>query len=123
MSVLPKKILIVDDEKSIRGFLTVVGKRQFGLDTAEASNGLKAIELLEREDFDLVLSDFSMPELDGCGLYDWISEHRPGLRDKFILMTAYAGDDRVTRLLRENPSVLLLSKPFSTDELGKALSS
>ncbi len=123
MSVLPKRILIVDDEKSIRGFLTVVGKRQFGLETAEAANGLRAIELLEQGEYDLVLSDFSMPELDGCDLYDWIAEHRPGLRDKFILMTAYAGDDRVAKLLRENPGILLLSKPFSTDELGKALSS
>jgi CheY-like chemotaxis protein len=123
MSLSSKRLLIVDDESSIRGFLKVVGKRQFGMETAEASNGLKAIEILERESFDLVLSDFSMPELDGCGLYEWISENRPQLRGKFILMTAYAGDDRVARLLRENPDVMLLSKPFSTEELSRALSS
>lgn len=121
MSTTRKRLLIVDDEKSIRGFLSLVGRRQFGWETEEAVNGAKAIEMLKLGEFDAILSDFNMPVLDGSDLYNWVLENRPAMITRFYLMTAYAGEDKVMQMRRENPDLVLLTKPFSAEELQRVL--
>ena len=58
------KILIVDDEPDIRALICRYAKRE-GYDTAEASDGLEAVMMCRNEDFDVVIMDAMMPELDG----------------------------------------------------------
>ena len=63
----PYSLLIVDDEKLVR----MVMKRrlaQLHLRVFEAGNGKEALEILQRETVDLIVSDWMMPELDGLGL-------------------------------------------------------
>ena len=59
-----KRVLVVDDEKSIR-MLCRVNLTASGIDVLEAENGLDAVELVRREKPDLVLLDVMMPDLDG----------------------------------------------------------
>src|ERR1051326_1436479 len=58
------RILVVDDERSMREMLAILLKRE-GHDGAVAENGRAAIDLLNARPFDLVLSDARMPDVDG----------------------------------------------------------
>jgi sigma-B regulation protein RsbU (phosphoserine phosphatase) len=80
-------ILLVDDEKLVR----MIAKRRLKkLDCRmlEAENGREALEILQREKVDLVLSDWMMPELDGPGLCQAIKQDERFRSIHFILMTA-----------------------------------
>ena len=61
---MKKRILVVDDEISIR-----MGIREFaeyqGYDVTGAANGREALELCRQQDFDLIIMDIMMPEMDG----------------------------------------------------------
>ncbi len=58
------KILIVDDELRVRDLIKKYAKFE-GFEVGEASNGLQALELCKNHDFDIVIMDVMMPELDG----------------------------------------------------------
>lgn len=59
-----KKILIVDDEKNIRNVINEYARFE-GYETAEAEDGMQAVEMCRKEDFDLIIMDIMMPKLDG----------------------------------------------------------
>ena len=76
MSAQPPSILVVDDEPVVRR-LVVREVERLGCGTVvEAANGIEAKRLLEASDFDLVITDVMMPELDGLGLMRWAQEKR-----------------------------------------------
>ena len=80
-------ILLVDDERLVR----MIAKRRLNTlhyRILEAENGREALEILEREKVDLVLSDWMMPELDGLGLCQAIKQDERLRSIHFILMTA-----------------------------------
>ena len=60
----PPRILVVDDERSMRELLAIVLRRE-GYEVLLAENGRAAIELLEREPVDMLISDIKMPDLSG----------------------------------------------------------
>ncbi len=109
------KVLLVDDEMLVRAG-TAIMLDELGHDVTEASSGKQALELLaEHPHFDLIVTDFRMPEMDGMVL---ISESRkivPGL--KAVLMTGYeANDPRFAEL-----GTTSLNKPFSLADLETAV--
>ena len=64
-----KRILVVDDSQTMRMFLFFhLIKLLPGVEPIEAVNGMDAIEKLNRQDVDLILTDMNMPELDGAGV-------------------------------------------------------
>ena len=58
------KILIVDDEAKIRELIIKYARHE-GFETAEAADGMEAVELCEKNNYDLVVMDIMMPHLDG----------------------------------------------------------
>jgi DNA-binding NtrC family response regulator len=118
--VNPMKILVVDDEAPIREMLKR-GLTQIGGFAVEvAQNGQEAIEKIERDVFDLVLTDVKMPEMDGMDLLKMIKGIRPELM--VILMTAYGSietaveaikmgaDDYITKPIDFNDLLIHISK-------------
>ncbi|HDR68193.1 MAG TPA: sigma-54-dependent Fis family transcriptional regulator, partial [Bacteroidaceae bacterium] len=64
-------ILVIDDEKSIRNTLKeILEYEKFTVDLAE--NGIEGIELFEKNEYDVVLSDIKMPEMDGIEVLEKI---------------------------------------------------
>lgn len=64
-----KKVLVVDDSQTMRLFVLFhLIKLLPGVQLIEAVNGMDAIEKLNRQDVDLILTDMNMPELDGAGV-------------------------------------------------------
>ena len=75
------KILIVDDEKIERnGIRFLLKKLNLEFEIAEAVNGVDALEKLEKEDFDILLTDVKMPFMDGIELIDHVVKERKKLR-------------------------------------------
>jgi DNA-binding NtrC family response regulator len=81
------KILLVEDDPDIRAILTrFLGRR--GYEVKPAENGAEALELLDREPVDLILSDVRMPRMDGLALLQAVRERDPDIQ--LVLMTAYS---------------------------------
>lgn len=84
---MKRRILLVDDEKTVRDlFLLLLSQDGYLMDTAV--NGEDALNKLKDFTYDLVISDINMPKLNGINLYHRAVKTYPYLADKFILITA-----------------------------------
>ncbi len=111
------KLLIVDDELSMRQFLTHLLLREgYGVRTAE--NGKRALELLKQEPADLIISDVKMPDMGGIELLRAARELLPEV--EVVMMTAFASVDtaREAFLLGAYDFV---QKPFDNDLLKETV--
>ena len=112
-SVLKMQVLIVDDEKVQReileGFLI---KQGYGAATAE--DGRKALERLRGGTFDLVITDYRMPGMDGIALLKEVRRLHPEM--VVVMMTAYGTVETAVAAMKEG-AYDYLTKPIDLDEL------
>ena len=107
------RILAVDDERSMRELLSIVMRRE-GHEVLLAENGRAAIDLLEREQIDLMISDIKMPDMSGV---DVLRAAKKIDRDIIgIMITAFASTETAVEALRMG-AYDYVSKPFNVDEL------
>jgi len=112
------KILVVDDEAVVRE-LTVEILRRSGYKPHGVPSAKHALELLDQESFDLVVSDVVMPEMTGVEFLYELRERLPEL--PVVLMTGGSKEpERTTRAVELGASGLLY-KPFSRAELTAAV--
>jgi len=106
------KILICDDEPGLR---TVIKRyAQFdGHETAEAGNGMEAVEACKKEQFDIIIMDIMMPELDG---FSAVKEIRK-ISDVPIIMLSARGEEYDKVLGFEYGIDDYVVKPFSSKEI------
>ncbi len=110
-------MLIVDDEKSVLRILsTLFGLR--GFETSTASDGEDAMNILEKEKFDLMLTDVRMRPMDGLGLLKFVREKDPEM--PVIMLTAYAAVEDAIEAL-EHGAFDYITKPFDVGELVKTV--
>ena len=117
------KILSVDDELDSEILLTQYFRRKIRKGEYEfsfAHNGLEALKMmLEKKDFDIILSDINMPEMDGITLLTKINEMRnPAL--KCIMVSAY-GDMGNIRSAMNNGAFDFATKPIDLDDLSRTI--
>ena len=117
---MPVKILSVDDEMDLELLLTQYFRRQIRKGEYEfkfAHNGLEALTmLLQDKNFDIILSDINMPEMDGLTLLTKINEmQNPAL--KCIMVSAY-GDMGNIRQAMNNGAFDFATKPIDLDDLS-----
>ena len=106
------RILLAEDEEAMRGYLARALENA-GFEVVAVDRGTAALPLLEREHFDLLLSDIVMPEMDGIELAQRCAEVSP--RTKVIFITGFAA---VTlKASQEAPQAKVLSKPFHLRDL------
>ncbi|MDX9806268.1 MAG: sigma-54 dependent transcriptional regulator [bacterium] len=108
------RILVIDDELSMRQFLEILLKKDgYSVDTAE--NGAKAIEMLKKNKYSVILMDYNMPEaIDGI---DLLNELRIRSRkSQIIVITAFASTEQAIKAI-ELGAVDYVSKPFNVAEI------
>lgn len=108
------KILVVEDEAHICRIMTMWLTRH-GHDIVEAANGRMALDLLDHESVDLIISDMNMPILDGLGLAKAVRNER-GLTIPILLVTARC-DQRALAVQLEPLRVKICPKPFVPSRL------
>lgn len=106
------RILLAEDEEAMRTYLSRA-LINAGFDVVSVDRGTEALPLLESQDFDLLLSDIVMPEMDGIELAQRCAEVSPRTRVMFI--TGFAAVS--LRASREQPHAKVLSKPFHLRDL------
>ncbi|MEA4852646.1 MAG: response regulator transcription factor [Christensenella sp.] len=82
------RILVVDDEENIRAIIRKYGEFE-GYDITEAKDGMEAVEICSRENFDIIIMDIMMPELDGFSACAKIREKK----DIPVLMLSARGEE------------------------------
>ncbi len=107
------KVLIVDDEQSLRDFLAILLKKE-GHDVVTANNGTDALKAVHAEIFDLVISDMKMPGVDGIGVLKTTKEISP--ETVVIMVTAFATAETAVEAMKLGASDYII-KPFKVDEL------
>ena len=107
------RLLFVDDEQMLHDVLGRLFNRH-GIEITSCASAPQAIEALEESSFDLVLTDFKMPEMDGLELLAYIRQEHPHL--DVIMITAHANVQHAVSAMRSGV-VDYLPKPFSTEEL------
>jgi two-component system response regulator PilR (NtrC family) len=106
-------ILVVDDEKSLRDFLTIMLENE-GYAVETASSGEKAVKLILEKEFDLVLTDFRMKKANGIEVLEAVKEHNP--ITPVVLMTAYASAETAVEAMKKG-AYDYISKPFNVEDL------
>ena len=115
----PKTILVVDDEPEIAAILVEALGRE-GHRVEIASNGADALRRLERQGYDLVVTDTKMPVMDGMELYRELGRRFPALGRRIIFVTGDVLDAEKRRFL-ESSGAPFLTKPFDLSEMRRAV--
>jgi two-component system, NtrC family, response regulator PilR len=109
----PARILVVDDERSMREFLEILFRKE-GYGVATAGDVEEALLALESDDFDLVISDIQMPGRSGLDLLRAAREVQP--EAPVIMITAFATTETAIEAMKEG-AYDYVTKPFQVDEI------
>jgi DNA-binding NtrC family response regulator len=116
-SLKKMKILIADDDKNLRKVLANE-LADAGYEVAQTDNGIKAIQLLEKDDYDVLLLDLNMPGMSGMEILKNIREI--DIPAEVIILTAYATVSTAVEAMK-NGAYDYLTKPFQREELITAI--
>jgi two-component system response regulator PilR (NtrC family) len=111
------RVLVVDDEQSMRDLLSITLRRA-GYDVTIAEGGAAAIARLERETFDLIITDLRMQETDGMAVLRATRERAP--ETVVVVVTAYASTETAVEAMRLG-AYDYVTKPFKLDEIRVTL--
>jgi two-component system sensor histidine kinase/response regulator len=116
----PLAILIVDDFETMRK-VTASQLASLGLDKADtASDGVEALRMLEKKRYDLVISDWNMPNMTGIDLLRNVRAHEKLAHLPFVMITAEAERQKIVEAIGCGVSDLLV-KPYAASRLGQAV--
>jgi two-component system chemotaxis response regulator CheY len=117
-----KNVLLVDDSSTMR---KIIGRslRQAGIDfdnIFEAGDGLEALEVLEKEKVDIVLSDINMPNMDGISFLREKAS-RANMKNIPVLMISTETGDDIIGEAKSLGAVGAIKKPFTPDKVNEVL--
>jgi two-component system chemotaxis response regulator CheY len=114
------RILTVDDSTSMRALLrmTLSGN---GYEVVEAEDGMAALDWLERNEVDLIITDINMPRLDGFGLIERLRcEQRRHVDRPILVLTTESSEEKKARARRAGATGWIV-KPFDPEKLVAAV--
>ena len=114
---MDNRILVVDDEESIRTVLRTLLSR-LGYEVTVAVNGIEALEVLERAQVDAILTDLRMPEMDGLALLDKVTVRYPEL--PVVVLTAHGSVDTAVEAIKRG-AFDFLSKGCDNDDVARVV--
>ncbi len=115
------KTLVVDDFATMRKIVKNVLKQINITNVSEAENGKQALEVLKKEgDFELIISDWVMPEMTGIEFLKACKEDEEVKKIPFIMVTAEAQKDSVLEAIKGGVDNYIV-KPFTPDKLQDAI--
>jgi two-component system, NtrC family, response regulator PilR len=107
------RILVVDDEESIREFLEIMLRKE-GYEVTCAEDGEKAQDFLKKKTFDLVISDLQMPKVTGIQLLKYVKDQSPDTT--FMMITAFGTTETAVEAMKMG-AYDYITKPFKIDEV------
>lgn len=115
-----EKILVVDDEESIREAMDEFLKGE-GYEVSLAENGSEALEMFEENEYDIVFMDIKMPGIDGIKTLKEMKKSKPKV--KVIIITGLPDEETFERAMAVTEGTVegFVAKPFKPDDLRKVL--
>lgn len=115
------KVMIIDDEPYIRqGLKILINWEQYGFEIcAEAANGKEAVNLMENNEFDLIITDIKMPQMDGLELIEYTRAHISN-NIRFIILSGFYEFEYAKKAIKYDVADYVL-KPIKEEELIKVL--
>ncbi len=114
------KILVVDDMPVMRHVLINMLRQLNYTDISEATDGVQAMMLLNRDDYDLVITDLHMPKMDGKNLLTRIRETPDLAHIPVLMVTCEDTKEKVKEVIAAKVSGFII-KPFCLNTLNKQL--
>ncbi len=106
---MPNNILVVDDQTEMTMLLKLGLKKYFTCPINAAHGGQQAMDLFEQTPFDVLLTDYSMPEIDGITLAEFIHQNYP---QTVIIMISAFNTERIREEVSEEIVPHILKKPI-----------
>lgn len=110
-------LLIIDDEKSLRSVLKVLLETE-GFRIEEAKSGLEGLEKVQKTEYDAIILDLRLPDIDGIDVLERVMEKSPST--KVILLTAYGSIKNAVEAIKRG-AYDYLTKPFEPEEVITSL--
>ncbi len=114
-----KKILLVEDEERIRKIINIIIRGE-DIEIDEAEDGAQALEKIKNNDFDLVILDIMIPEIDGFGVLEEIRNTEKTADLPVIIVSARTSDRDILEGLKGGANYYI-PKPFEPQELISSL--
>jgi CheY-like chemotaxis protein len=115
---IKKSVLLVDDEENIRELVKALMEEE-GYNVKTAENGKKALEMLHKEKFDLILLDFFMPGMSGREVAEEIRKDVKLKDSKLAFLTVAEFGKQGNRLMKAVKCLDYIKKPFDNDDLKR----
>lgn len=115
------RVLVVDDSSTSRHVLRRVLENMGVEHCVEAENGQQAIDILSEQQFDLIVTDFHMPEVNGSELAQYVRNHSAHSHTPMLMVTARANEPQLANV-KQSGIDALTDKPFEPETLRKILS-
>ena len=114
------QILVVDDSMMSRNHIRRILEAMDIENITQASNGVEAAQLIDQHYFDLVISDYNMPEMNGQELVDFVRQNsgQPGL--PILMVTSESNENRLAAVQKSGVSAIC-DKPFTAETLQQLL--
>ena len=116
---MPKRILTVDDSKTMRDMVSFTLKSA-GFDEVEAEDGAKALDVLARTAVDAIITDINMPNMDGVTLVRRLRAQQRFKATPILILTTEGGDDKKAQG-RSAGATGWIMKPFVPEKLLQVL--
>jgi CheY-like chemotaxis protein len=113
-------VLLVDDETSLHEVFSEM-LSAYSCHVQGAINGLQAMDLIQQQDFDLIISDLKMPGMDGRRFYEKVHEVKPHLVKNFVFVTGDTNSPKTLEFL-QNSGCRWIHKPFTFREVEDLVS-
>lgn len=110
---MKSRILVVDDEESIREFLEIMLRKE-GYEVTVAEDGQKGLDIIKKKSFDLVISDLQMPNMTGLELLKNVKDQYPDML--FMMITAFGTTETAVEAMKLG-AYDYITKPFKIDEV------
>ena len=113
------KILVVDDERDITELIEDILSTHQSIESKSCISGEEALKILETEKYDLVLTDFRMPHMNGGQLVEKIRSG--GLNKGTAILFITANPEQTKDFVDSYGDILILPKPITIDKLAKMI--
>ncbi|MDH5768078.1 MAG: response regulator [Nitrospirota bacterium] len=115
-----KSILVVEDSSTTRALIRAVIDEMADFSTIDAGSGFEALKLLPTQEFNLVITDINMPDINGLELISFLKNNPRYSHIPLIIVTTERSDEDRKRGLALGAAAYI-TKPFKADELQEVI--
>lgn len=116
------RILLVDDSRMARRHIRRVLENMGFEDITEAENGVEGVELVREQEFDLIVTDYNMPEMDGKEFIQYVREESGQAGVPIMMVTSVSDESRLAGVQQVGVSAIC-DKPFEPSNIRSVISS